>query len=277
MDHPPFNESYFRTQLRTSWLGSDFIFLEEAASTNTFLKTCENDRFSHGAVVLADHQTVGRGQYSRSWHSEPRANLTFTIGLRPASAERLPLLTLSVADAVRQCVADQIGGDAKIKWPNDIFICDKKVSGVLTESVFVGKELHRLLIGVGINVLQSKFPGALGDEATSLVQHVPKTPSREEFLAQLLSRIEYAVARWTKHDPELHKAISRNLAGYGEWCGVRINGKQSAQPMKFLGVNRDGCCLLLNEELDVNTFSHEQIRIFPAGSERSATADESID
>lgn len=258
-----FDEISFKNLLHTNWLGSEFIYLEKTDSTNTYLKNIPAPELVHGAVLLTDDQTSGRGQYQKRWLAAPGQNLTFTMAFKPVSAERLTLLTLACTYAIAETLKEYTSEPIFLKWPNDIYIGNRKVAGILTECTFLGSRPERVLIGVGLNVNQQEFAPEIEEKAVSLVQVAERTISREKILADSLHSIERIYRLWHTQNPELHKLISRSLIGYGKWVSLTIDGKQSDERFKFLGVNEKGELLVLNEQLEVHTYSHEQIRIIP--------------
>ncbi|MEX2456912.1 MAG: biotin--[acetyl-CoA-carboxylase] ligase [Balneolaceae bacterium] len=257
----PFNINQFRDRLRTSWLGSEILYEEKLPSTNSYLKKIPIENITQGMVAITDHQEKGRGQYEKFWEAEPGANLTFTMVFKPKSGGRMSLLTLGCAYAIQKSLQPYIDSTIQIKWPNDLLVNNKKLGGILTECMFLGSAPERVLIGIGLNINQTKFSNLLKNSATSIAIESKSTHSREIILADLLSQIEHMYTRWLKNDPTLQKDISREIIGYGDWINLSINGTESSKKHKFLGVDEKGCCLMLNDELDVNTFSHEQIRI----------------
>lgn len=130
----------------------DVRLLPEAASTNA-LATAEP---RPGLVVVADHQTAGRGRLDRTWETPPGTSLTFTAVVDPGVPdERWPLLPLAVALAVASGVRRTAGVEPELKWPNDVLLGGRKVSGILLERV-AGEAGPVALVGVGINVHQTE-------------------------------------------------------------------------------------------------------------------------
>lgn len=256
-----FNTELFQSALETSWLGHSFRFFEEIQSTNNYLKQLPGGEISHGMVCLADYQSKGRGQYERNWDSQPGVNLTFTLCFIPGKAERLHVLTLTGAWALREVIGDTLAGRVTIKWPNDVNINEKKVAGLLTETIFNGNRLDRVLVGIGINVNQTRFEGELEQSATSLKKEKGETVGRERFLAAFLSRMEYGYQQWHKHSTDLIRGINRNIEGYGKWIHLVVDGEERADRYKFIGVNENGRLLVIDTEGEINTFSYEQIRL----------------
>lgn len=261
-----FNTELFKKKLQTRWVGQNFIFRQKTESTNSDLKSIPANELVNGTVYLADFQWKGRGQYNRNWYAEPGKNLTFTVAFCPANAERLSLLTLSAGWAIIRVLNDQYKLASCLKFPNDVIISEKKVAGILTENIFNGSRLERVLIGIGLNVNQDNFPSDL-ENAVSLCQVLEKTVDREELLCRLLESIELVYSKWDKKDPELVKEVSRMISGYGQWVSITINGKPEPDKVKFLGVNGEGHLLILTKELQVKIITHEQIRFQPDNTE----------
>ena len=132
--------------------------LDEIDSTNTYV--AKNATHLESAVIVTtDHQTAGRGQRGNSWESESGMNLTFTMLMRP---EKFPAIRqFFLSEAVAVAIVDVIGEEleifAEIKWPNDIYWRDNKLAGILIEHAVMGREIMHTIIGVGLNVNQTKF------------------------------------------------------------------------------------------------------------------------
>ncbi|REL33262.1 biotin--[acetyl-CoA-carboxylase] ligase [Rhodohalobacter sp. SW132] len=258
-----FDLNRYRAKLKTRWLGADFVYEPELKSTNTYLKKMDSSGFDHGTVLLTDHQTQGRGQYERSWESQRGKNLTFTVAFKPSSGDRLPLLTLTFAFGIVRALKRLDIENVRIKWPNDILINGKKVGGLLTETVFLGQKPDRVLIGIGLNVNQETFGNELNYEATSVKLEKGKEVRREDLLCSLLQEFEHQYTRWTRRESDLCKDVNSTIEGFGQWVTASMNGTVKEGEFKFLGMNEKAECVMLNKELDVKTFSYEQIRIFP--------------
>jgi BirA family transcriptional regulator, biotin operon repressor / biotin---[acetyl-CoA-carboxylase] ligase len=256
-----FNIATFKNHLRTGWLGSEFIYHQTVDSTNTRLKKIPISQLSHGTVMLADYQTEGRGQHQKKWVSDPAQNLTFTIAYLPGSVDRATLLTLSAAYAILEVVEKYTREKVCIKWPNDLLINSRKVAGILTECIFLGSNLERILIGIGFNIGQQQFDPDLTENACSLSQFSDKEVVRETLLAELLQSIEFRYQQWHKGSSDLHKLISQRMEGFGQWVRIHVEGELANGRYKFLGVNEKGELLLLDEQLEVKIYSHEQVRI----------------
>ena len=136
--------------------------LDEAGSTNSVIRNMAAAGAPHGTVVAVRSQTAGRGQRGNTWESEPGKNLTFSILLRPCGIEarRQFMLSEAVAVAVAESVQSWLPDDAptvEVKWPNDIYIANRKICGILIENSLSGASIGFSIVGVGININQKKF------------------------------------------------------------------------------------------------------------------------
>ncbi len=256
-----FDVDKYRNLLATQWLGQSVNFFDELDSTNCYLKNLPPNEITHGQLCLTDHQTRGRGQYERNWESEAGKNLTFTLSFCPAKANRFHILTLACALAAVQQIEASASCRAFIKWPNDIIVGDKKIGGILTETVFNGNVLDRLLVGIGLNINTDHFSEELDEKAGSLKQFLEENADRELFLSQLLSRIEFEYLRWHKQNDALLKCINQKIIGYGKWLRLNVNGRQLADRYKLIGINQKGELAVIDKNGGLKTFSYEQIRL----------------
>jgi BirA family biotin operon repressor/biotin-[acetyl-CoA-carboxylase] ligase len=140
-------------------IGSKVIQLSSVDSTNNYAAMLlSNDNAVHGTVILSDEQTAGRGQRGANWQSESGSNLLMSIILKHdnLSVDRQFLLTQVASLAVVDLLG-KIGLLAHIKWPNDIYVGDRKICGMLIENNLSGTVIRSSIIGIGLNVNQSYF------------------------------------------------------------------------------------------------------------------------
>lgn len=152
--------------------GREYHYATEAPTTQRMLPPEAN----HGAVALTEHQTEGRGRLGRTWIDEAGTGLLFSVALLPPPpVAGWPELTLVAAEAV----AGAIGPSAAIKHPNDVLVDGRKVAGILAEAQ------ERVVLGIGINVGRTPWPGAGAIEADRLA-----------LLVDVLERLEQGYASW---------------------------------------------------------------------------------
>lgn len=156
-------------------------------STNSVAMQLGESGEPHGAVVLAEEQTAGRGRAGRTWASEKSAGIYCSVLLRPPiPPAHAPLLTLVAGLAARDAAAEDLDALPDIRWPNDLLVGGRKFCGILTEMHAEPDRIHYAVVGIGINVNQSKMPADLAAIATSLRIEDGKTHSRFELLIRLL-------------------------------------------------------------------------------------------
>jgi BirA family biotin operon repressor/biotin-[acetyl-CoA-carboxylase] ligase len=192
-------------------------------STNTVAMHLGEEGEPHGAVVLAEEQTAGRGRAGRSWISEKSAGIHCTVLLRPAiPPAHAPLLTLVAGLAARDAAAEEVDMVPDIRWPNDLLVGGRKFSGILTEMHAEPDRMHYAVIGIGINVNQTKMPAELADLATSLRMVSGKIHSRLELLIRLLRHLDRYYNQFLSEgaDPILHRFAE--VSSYFQGKRVRI-------------------------------------------------------
>jgi BirA family biotin operon repressor/biotin-[acetyl-CoA-carboxylase] ligase len=146
-----------------------------------------------GTVIMAEDQVAGRGQQQNKWYSVKNESLTFSLVLYPAF---LPLkdqflLTSAVSVGIHEALLPLVGHRLKMKWPNDIYIDDQKLGGVLIENQVQGEKIKSSVIGIGLNINQSSFPDWVPNP-TSLKQILQTDYDIKYILLQICSHIE----RW---------------------------------------------------------------------------------
>jgi BirA family biotin operon repressor/biotin-[acetyl-CoA-carboxylase] ligase len=134
-----------------------YMLLEEVDSTNSYVAVHAAE-LEDMTMVIANTQTAGRGQRGNSWESDPGCNLTFTLFCRPKGVA--PAEQFAISEASALAVADTLAGygvEARVKWPNDVYVDDRKISGILIEHSLQGGNIEHTRIGIGLNVNQPEF------------------------------------------------------------------------------------------------------------------------
>ncbi|MBI4946495.1 MAG: biotin--[acetyl-CoA-carboxylase] ligase [Bacteroidetes bacterium] len=246
--------------MNTLFVGQNIIRVEQTDSTNSHLtRLLENEKFPEGAMLITQKQVQGRGQRGATWESEPNQNLTLSILLQPTFLlpdEQFQLnkaISLGVMEMISNSLSFGEGwGEAKIKWPNDIYISNKKVAGILIENSVSGKKLQQSIIGIGINVNQEKFSAKLPNP-TALKLVTGKEFDLGECLEQLCSCIESRYlqlrspssvlpireeAKQTAIDSDYLKSLYR----FSEWASYKFKGE--IVEAKITGVTKLGKLVL---------------------------------
>ena len=183
--------------LKTTLFGKNIVYYEEANSSNDIAKK-DALAAEEGTIVVVEQQTGGRGRLGRRWAS-PKGGIWFSTILKPRiSLEKTSRLTLTFGLSVVKTIR-MYGIDAKIKWPNDVLINGKKVSGILTEVEAEVDAVEFVVIGIGINVNMSlkDIPEDLRENSTTLRDETGQTFDRVEFLQKLLYEMEQDYIRFS--------------------------------------------------------------------------------
>jgi len=163
-------------------------------STNDYLKQLtEAPEFT---CVVAEAQTAGRGRRERTWVSTPGEGLYLSVLLHPAVTTNLSLLSLLAAVAVAETLVQYNVAGVDIKWPNDVLLNEKKVCGILVESVSSGANAVRVIVGIGVNLNHQTFPAEIRETATSLALELGQPIAVDEFRDRLLARLAHWYAVW---------------------------------------------------------------------------------
>ena len=175
---------------KTVFMGKKIISLPLCESTNSSLiNLAQNDRLEEGVILITENQTKGRGQAGNRWVSEPGANLTFSVLLRPTFVEPTSqfflniVVGLGICDAVKEFINQKV----QVKWPNDVLTDGKKICGILIENQVQGQQLLQTVVGIGINVNQKNFEWP---QASSLSVCAGMDLDRTKVLETILIKIE---------------------------------------------------------------------------------------
>ncbi len=180
--------------LRTNVMGRSVHLFERIDSTQTAAHELVRQGAAEGTLVIAEEQFAGRGRMGRKWHSPPGKGIWMSLVLKP----RIPLhfspqLTLLLAVALCRSIGMAANVQAGIKWPNDLLVGGKKVSGILLESNAEDERLKYAIAGIGVsaNLAPDDYPEELRDKATSLFIESGKIVDREKLICCFLEQFEH--------------------------------------------------------------------------------------
>jgi len=221
----------------------------ELDSTNDEARRLAEAGAEHGTVVLSDHQTAGRGRRGASWVCEPGDGLLFSMVIRPSFPKtNWSRIALAAGIGIAETLNARWGVRAQVKWPNDIYIQDKKCAGILTEA-----REDFVIVGIGVNVMSAPPSENARIEAIAVADVVQSPVSREMVLAALLAGIMTEVDACAGH----FEAQLERLRKICYLTGKRI--KFSAHEKEFSGfvrgVGPDGA---LQVEVDGEVMSFSQ-------------------
>jgi len=161
----------------------------ELDSTNTALVEEARGGAAEGLVLVADHQTAGRGRLGRRWSAEPGTALLVSVLLRPPlPIDEVPVVLMAAGLAACDAVEAAAGFRPGLKWPNDLVVDDRKLAGLLTEATGGGDP--GIVLGLGLNVSAAAYPAELAGEATSCEELASRPVDRGELLVAFLTALE---------------------------------------------------------------------------------------
>jgi BirA family biotin operon repressor/biotin-[acetyl-CoA-carboxylase] ligase len=236
---------FIKSRLKTRVVGNEIVYYRETDSTNNDAVQFADRGVEEGWVVIAGNQRSGKGRRGKTWSALGGQNVYLSLILRPMiSAKRASLLTILAALSVAETLEEYIRkdqGQIGIKWPNDVMIGDRKISGILLE---MGKDkngarYYVLGVGININARSQDMPEAIRDIATSLYIELGYAVSLKDILFKLMYRLDYwyrlycgrrfdeIIARFRSYENTTGKRVSVMVAGHiieGEAIGIDDNG-----------------------------------------------------
>lgn len=235
--------------LRTRRFGRVVRAYRVTASTNTDAAAWAAEGAPEGALVVAEEQTAGRGRFDRRWVARPGQNLTFSLVLRPAlEPARLGLLTVAAAVGMAEAL-DPVTAPLRprIKWPNDLLLEGGKCGGMLLEAALTtGRPTpDAVILGIGLNVNQDRFPEGLGTRPTSLLLETGRPVERAALLATLLAHIEAAYDLLTGGgSAALRARYEARLDGVGAPAHLHLPRPGDAVTGTLAGIDETGALIL---------------------------------
>ncbi len=211
-----------KRELKTRVIGRTVLLFPEVASTNTLAMELAAKGTAEGTVVIAETQTGGKGRLGRKWLS-PKGNLYFSVVLRPAvPLQKAPLITLMGATAVAAAVKNVCAVPAGIKWPNDVLVAGRKVSGLLTEMSAEQDRIRHIVLGIGINVNMdtSGLPPDLRAGTTTLAAEAGRRINRTALLQEVLRGLELRYRSFLTKPAEVIEAWKRENVTLGKQVAV---------------------------------------------------------
>ncbi|MBM3298707.1 MAG: biotin--[acetyl-CoA-carboxylase] ligase [Deltaproteobacteria bacterium] len=241
------------------------IIRGDAESTQDLAREMALQGAPAGTAVMALNQTRGRGRMGRSWISPPGKNLALSLLLRPTLLPRdAPLLGLLASIAVAETVEDAGVPEARLRWPNDVLVSDKKIAGILSEASMDDRSVEFVIVGVGLNVnaQESDFPADLPTPATSVLMCTGRESDLEQTARRLLG-----------HMDRLYEKLNREGSGFvpplweSRWahCGVRLTHKKVTGVGH--GIGSDGALLLKTDQGRIERITSGEV--LPAESTRT--------
>ena len=235
---------------RAYGIGRTVLHVDEIDSTNRGLIDLGIAGVEFGTVLVADHQTRGRGKGSRAWFSQPSGSLCVSVLIRTGRGlQEAPQLTLLAAVALREAIAEQTGIAAGIKWPNDLLVDGRKICGILAEAHTdaVG-DLDFAVLGFGLNISiePAEFPEELRGSAVSLSTLVGRSVDPVAILNGFLDQLKAWLPLWERDGVS---AFAETWTRHAEHLGQIVRVSDGDQPItaRLLGLADDGALRILDE------------------------------
>ncbi|MEE0958819.1 MAG: biotin--[acetyl-CoA-carboxylase] ligase [Lachnospiraceae bacterium] len=234
------------------WFAEDIYFYHEIGSTNDECKKLAEEGAKHGTLVVAEKQTKGKGRRGRSWESPKGTGIWMTLLLRPdIEPYNSSGLTLVTAMAINKAVQEITGLDAKIKWPNDIVVNGKKVTGILTEMSAQPEMINYIVIGIGINVNTEEFPEDIAKTASSLKIESGKTIKRSSIIALFGKYFEQYYAKYIKTQDMSLLIDEYNKELINVDRQIKVLAKENSYTGIAKGINRHGELIVETENKEL--------------------------
>ena len=230
----------------------------ETDSTNMRAHALARQGSPEGTIVIADSQTAGRGQFGRSWHSPPGKGIYLSVILRP-KIPPMRMLGATLMSAV--CLADVLKGlcriDAAIKWPNDLLVRGRKISGILTEMSSKGGVLDYFIVGVGINLAHTRedFPPEIRDKATSVLLETGSVCDRTNLVTAFLRVFHLSYREYLENGPASF-ADRWNTLSATNGKRVRIRHAGTHNEGIFMGIDDNGAVLIRGDDGLIRRLDH---------------------
>ncbi len=236
----------------------DIIWLDTIDSTNKEILR-RSDDLTDFTILAAEYQSEGRGQKGTSWESAKGTNLTFSLLLKPdmIKAENQFIISQIAAVGVYEYLKNK-GVDAKIKWPNDIYVDDKKIAGILIENAIEGDSLSESVVGIGLNINQDKFesnaPNPVSLKKITGIEYDLKEELEKLafFLYDLY--IPFKNFSWGSISEKISTMYHRNLYRYEELHKFQETPSGEIFEGRIIGTDKNACLQI--EKLDGSVVSY---------------------
>lgn len=220
------------------------IYMDEVDSTNTYAKSIA-DNLNKDFLVVSDMQTFGKGRLGRIWDSPSSTGIFMSLCIKPDIAiEKASMITLVMALSLCDAIEELYSLHPTIKWPNDIVINSKKISGILTEMSSDMDGIKYIISGVGINVNNKEFPADIKDMASSLFLETGIIMHRAKVIASVISHFynNFNIFLKTEDMTDLKEKYEKHLANIGK--EVKILDPKGEYQAVALGIDENGALIV---------------------------------
>ena len=235
--------------LETEYMGKEILCFRKVFSTNSIAKFLANHSADEGTVLISEIQTKARGRSGKKWEA-PDGGVWMSLILRPnVPTARIGLITLATGVAIAKSIRS-LGVDARIKWPNDVLIHGKKISGVLTEVNATFNEIDWIVVGIGIdsNLKLEDFSEDIRIGTTTLTEELPSKVDENELIAIFLNEFEKVYQLYKDGEIETILKDWRDLADtIGKYVNITQTGGKITQGY-VVGINHEGSLIIERQD-----------------------------
>ena len=235
--------------LETEYMGKEILCFRKVFSTNSIAKFLANHSADEGTVLISEIQTKARGRSGKKWEA-PDGGVWMSLILRPnVPTARIGLITLATGVAIAKSIRS-LGVDARIKWPNDVLIHGKKISGVLTEVNATFNEIDWIVVGIGIdsNLKLEDFSEDIRIGTTTLTEELPTKVDENELIAVFLNEFEKVYQLYKDGEIETILKDWRDLADtIGKYVNITQTGGKITQGY-VVGINHEGSLIIERQD-----------------------------
>lgn len=261
MDNLQLNEKSLLYHLKQYRAKKRLTFLPETTSTNDVAKKLCNENKGRGALVAADCQTAGKGRTGRSFVSPKGTGIYFSAVYELEGSEKnLDLLSSLAGLAVRDTLYNMFNLDAKIKWPNDILVDNKKVCGILCEIVNLNNRPKFAVIGIGVNLEKCEFEGELQYTAASVADFYEGELDHNEICVDIVYNLDRYIIRNHALTSDDNKDIVSRLKQHSATIGqmVRVILPDDEYDARALDIDEKGG-LVVKSPVDIRTLTSGEV------------------
>lgn len=243
-----YNQFEILKSLHTDFIGKNIIFFDSIDSTNTYAKNLAYEGAKEGTVIISNTQINGKGRLEKQWISEKDSGIYMSIILRP-NIELINCNQITLITSIALCrVLKSLNLETYIKWPNDIILNNKKISGILIELSAEIEKVNYIIVGVGINVNNKSIDENIKDKATSIFLETKNIFSRVQIIQSFLFEFEKMYTQYIKNSN-----FNEFLDEYKELCinlgkEVKIFSKDKEDFGKIVGITEYGQLIFLNNK-----------------------------
>lgn len=254
------NIEYVNSLSNTLFIGKVLLNLDRIGSTNQYALDLLAQKPAEGTIISTDNQFAGRGQMTKIWESAPSKNLTISIILYPSFllAKDQFLLSQIVAISIAETLQSFLPSGVKIKWPNDLYVNDKKITGILIQNALKGSRIQSSVIGIGQNVNQAIFLSDAPNPTSLFIEKGQEIP-REIVLTKLCQQLEQWYLQLKAGKVGLIKKTYLDLLYRKEEIHVFRRADKSTFQGKIIGITEIGQ-LKVETDNGVEVFNLKEIQ-----------------